>query len=87
MSDAAAVPLRGVVPIIPTPFRADESIDEAGLAACVRFAVRCGVGAVCLPAYASEFYKLTEAERFSRTTPRPASRRTSLDATNRWARR
>jgi 4-hydroxy-tetrahydrodipicolinate synthase len=58
------VPLCGVVPIIPTPFRADESIDRAGLASCVRFAARCGVGAVCLPAYASEFYKLTETERF-----------------------
>jgi dihydrodipicolinate synthase/N-acetylneuraminate lyase len=29
----------------------------------VRFAARCGVGAVCLPAYGSEFYKLTESER------------------------
>src|SRR5438045_3757361 len=55
--------LQGVVPIIPTPFRADESIDLDGVARCVRFAVRCGVGAVCLPAYGSEFYKLTEAER------------------------
>jgi 4-hydroxy-tetrahydrodipicolinate synthase len=55
--------LRGVVPVIPTPFRADESIDLDGIAACIEFAVRCGVGAVCLPAYASEFYKLTEAER------------------------
>jgi len=35
----------------------------AGLASCVRFAARQGIGAVCLPAYASEFYKLTEAER------------------------
>jgi 4-hydroxy-tetrahydrodipicolinate synthase len=52
-----------VVPIIPTPFRADESIDLDGLADCVRFAVRCGVRAVCLPAYASEVNKLTEGER------------------------
>jgi 4-hydroxy-tetrahydrodipicolinate synthase len=51
------------VPIIPTPFRADESIDFDGLARCVRFAVGQGIGAMCLPAYASEFYKLTEAER------------------------
>jgi 4-hydroxy-tetrahydrodipicolinate synthase len=55
--------LSGVVPILPTPFRADESIDLDGLARCVRFAVECDVGAVCLPAYASEFYKLTETER------------------------
>jgi cystathionine gamma-synthase len=57
------VELRGVVPVVPTPFRVDESIDLEGLAACIEFAVRCGVCAVCLPAYASEFYKLTEAER------------------------
>lgn len=63
MSSTRAVQLRGVVPIVPTPFCGDESIDLDGLAACVEFAVRCGVCAVCLPAYASEFYKLTEAER------------------------
>jgi 4-hydroxy-tetrahydrodipicolinate synthase len=58
-----AVELQGVVPVLPTPFRADEGIDLAGLAGCVRFASACGLAAVCLPAYASEFYKLTEAER------------------------
>jgi dihydrodipicolinate synthase/N-acetylneuraminate lyase len=57
------IELHGVVPVIPTPFRADESIDHEGLASCIDFAVRCGVGAVCLPAYAGEFYKLMEAER------------------------
>ena len=58
-----AVELSGVVPVIPTPFRADESIDFDALASCIEFAVRCEVSAVCLPAYGSEFYKLTEAER------------------------
>ena len=53
----------GVVPVIPTPFCQDESIDYKALAACVHFAVECGVSAVCLPAYGSEFYKLTESER------------------------
>jgi len=56
--------LRGVVPVIPTPFRADEAIDYDGIASCVRFAIRSRVAAVCLPAYGSEFYRLTEAERF-----------------------
>src|SRR5262249_11231674 len=42
----------------------DESLDLAGLARCVRFGIDCGACAICLPAYASEFYKLTEAERF-----------------------
>ncbi|MFV1967682.1 MAG: dihydrodipicolinate synthase family protein [Pirellulaceae bacterium] len=63
MTTTSPVELRGVVPVIPTPFRKDESIDFDGLAACVDFAVHCDVGAVCLPAYGSEFYKLTESER------------------------
>jgi len=63
MSASSNPQLNGVVPIIPTPFREDESIDLDGVAACLEFAVRCQVRAVCLPAYASEFYKLTEEER------------------------
>ncbi len=55
--------IRGVVPIIPVPFREDESIDHEGLAALCGFAARQGVGAVCLPAYGSEFYKLSDEER------------------------
>ena len=53
----------GVVPIIPTPFREDQTIDHTAVAACVRFAAESGVSAVCLPAYGSEFYKLSESER------------------------
>lgn len=59
----SAAEIDGVVPVIPTPFREDESIDYDALASCVRFAAQCGVSAVCLPAYGSEFYKLSEAER------------------------
>jgi dihydrodipicolinate synthase/N-acetylneuraminate lyase len=55
--------IRGVVPIIPVPFREDESIDHEGLAAVCNFAAGQGVGAVCLPAYGSEFYKLSDEER------------------------
>lgn len=56
--------LRGVVPIIPTPFRAgSEEVERSALAGLVHFAVDAGAAAICLPAYASEFYKLTEAER------------------------
>ena len=53
----------GVVPIIPVPFDAGESVDEAALRRLIDFAVACKVDAVCLPAYGSEFYKLSEAER------------------------
>jgi 4-hydroxy-tetrahydrodipicolinate synthase len=52
-----------MVPIVPVPFRADESIDHDGLAALCAFAADKGVGAMCLPAFASEFYKLSGDER------------------------
>jgi dihydrodipicolinate synthase/N-acetylneuraminate lyase len=55
--------LSGVVPIIPTPFLANEEIDEASLRDLVEFAISKNIKAVCLPAYASEFYKLTDEER------------------------
>lgn len=56
-------PLEGVVPIIPTPFTKNEEIDEDSLRNLVDFAVSTGVEACCLPAYASEFYKLTDDEK------------------------
>ena len=52
-----------MVPVIPIPFREDESIDRDGLAALCEFAAREGVGAACLPAFGSEFYKLSTEER------------------------
>ena len=55
--------ITGMVPVIPTPFREDESVDRDGLAALCEFAARSRVGAVCLPAFASEFYKLSGDER------------------------
>ena len=56
-------PLYGTVPIIPTPFTEDETIDEGALRNLIDFAIASGLQAVCLPAYASEFYKLTDEER------------------------
>ena len=53
----------GIVPIIPTPFHQDESIAWDDLDSLIDFAVAAGACAVCLPAYASEFYKLSEDER------------------------
>jgi dihydrodipicolinate synthase/N-acetylneuraminate lyase len=55
--------LFGVVPIIPTPFTEKEEIDEDALRKLIDFAVSCKVEAACLPAYASEFYKLTDEEK------------------------
>ncbi|MEA1952242.1 MAG: dihydrodipicolinate synthase family protein [Planctomycetota bacterium] len=53
----------GVVPVLPVPFHKDESIDEKSLARLAEFTATHGAAAMCLPAYGSEFYKLTEAER------------------------
>lgn len=53
----------GIVPIVPTPFVADGGPDWNSLKRLLDFAVQGRVSAVCLPAYASEFYKLRETER------------------------
>lgn len=53
----------GVVPIIPTPFEPDERVDWDALCRLIDFACVSGASALCLPAYASEFYKLTVEER------------------------
>ncbi len=55
--------LEGMVPVIPIPFRPDESIDRDGLAALCDFAAGQRVAAACLPAFGSEFYKLASEER------------------------
>ncbi len=55
--------LSGSVPIVPIPFDDHEAIDEEALRRLVQFAVDKKFCAICLPAYGSEFYKLTEAER------------------------
>ncbi len=53
----------GIVPIIPTPFTSDGGIDLDKVAPLLEFAIDSRACAVCLPAYASEFYKLQEGER------------------------
>jgi 2-keto-3-deoxy-L-arabinonate dehydratase len=58
----AAFVVNGVIPIIPTPFTREETVDVHGLGRLLEFAVDSRVCAVCLPAYASEFYKLSEGE-------------------------
>jgi dihydrodipicolinate synthase/N-acetylneuraminate lyase len=55
--------LDGIVPIIPTPFFADGRPDWESLRGLIDFAHAAGNCAICLPAYASEFYKLSEDER------------------------
>lgn len=55
--------IRGIVPVVPTPFKSDQEIDWEGLRALINFGTVSGACALCLPAYASEFYKLSEVER------------------------
>ncbi len=57
------VKIDGVVPVFPIPFNPDETIDESSLRKTVDFVAEKKMAAMCLPAYGSEFYKLTEAER------------------------
>lgn len=54
----------GVVPVLLTPFRPDsELIDWDALEREIEFAASLDIAALCVPAYGSEFYKLSEAER------------------------
>lgn len=53
----------GIVPVIPTPFKDRGEIDWTAFSGLLSFAVEGGVCGVCLPAYASEFYKLNDSER------------------------
>lgn len=55
--------LRGVVPVIPAPFDNDGELDLSAIGPMVEFAIVGGMGAACLPAYGSEFYKMTDDER------------------------
>lgn len=63
MSETNRFRINGVVPIIPTPFTEEDKIDWPSLRRLVDFACATGACAMCLPAYASEFYKLSETER------------------------
>ncbi len=59
----ATFEIDGVLPVIPTPFTRDGGLDWAALDGLLEFAISARVCGVVLPAYASEFYKLRDAER------------------------
>jgi len=58
-------PFRGIFPIMQTPFNDDESIDTECLRKEVNFIVEAGGHGMSWPQIASEFYVLTDDERFS----------------------
>ncbi len=55
--------ISGVLPVLPTPFAADGEIDLMSFDRVVDHLVGLGVPAVMVPGFASEFYKLDEAEK------------------------
>jgi dihydrodipicolinate synthase/N-acetylneuraminate lyase len=61
--ELSAMHLRGVVPVLLTPFSADESIDENSLRNAVDFAIDSGARGLCALAFASEYYKLSSSEQ------------------------
>ena len=55
--------LRGVFPVLATPFNADFSPDERGLRAIARYAIEAGADGIVYPGVASEYDTLTMDER------------------------
>ena len=55
--------LAGVVPVVPTIFRDDQTVDLGGTARVVDYLVDAGVDGLCLLANYSEQFSLTDAER------------------------
>ena len=56
--------LRGAIPVMAAPYHEDESLDEQGLRRQVDFAIEKGAAAVCVPGFGTEFYKLSDPERY-----------------------
>ena len=56
-------PLRGLYPIMETPFTADDKLDTAALAAEVAFINRGRVAGMIWPVFASSWSSLSDAER------------------------
>ncbi len=56
--------IKGVIPVLQTPFCSDDSIDLESLRREVQFVCATGVTAVTFPGFASEWWKLSEQEIF-----------------------
>src|SRR6266704_5643302 len=57
------IPLAGVVPVVPTIFHDDQSVDLGATARVVDYLIDAEVDGVCLLANYSEQFSLTDAER------------------------
>jgi dihydrodipicolinate synthase/N-acetylneuraminate lyase len=60
--------LSGVIPVMGVPFTRDERVDEEGFCRWLDAVLRAQVDGVMLFGLASEFYKLTDAERLTLRT-------------------
>ncbi|MDE2792734.1 MAG: dihydrodipicolinate synthase family protein [Paracoccaceae bacterium] len=56
-------PLRGIFPVLPTPFTDAGAVDTNAMTRIVDFALGTGVDGVVYPGFASEVSELTDAER------------------------
>jgi dihydrodipicolinate synthase/N-acetylneuraminate lyase len=56
--------LNGITPVMLTPLRDDEGIDENSLRRQIDFAIESGAAAISGPGYGSEFYKMSDGERY-----------------------
>lgn len=61
--DQAAGCLKGILPVLPTPFNADGSVNIDATGQLVDFAIRCGVDGIVFPGFASEVSELSPGER------------------------
>jgi 4-hydroxy-tetrahydrodipicolinate synthase len=57
------VTFSGVIPILPTPFTSKGEVDNDGFASVIDAAITAGVDGVAMFGLASEYYKLSDAER------------------------
>ena len=64
LAAADGKPMRGIFPIMATPFNEAKEVDYEDLAREVEFLARCGVHGMVWPQLASEYVTLTQAERF-----------------------
>jgi 4-hydroxy-tetrahydrodipicolinate synthase len=60
--------LQGIVTVLNTPFKTDNTIDFSALRKNVEYALDAGVAGFLVPAMASEVYKLSEIERLEMVT-------------------
>jgi dihydrodipicolinate synthase/N-acetylneuraminate lyase len=56
-------PIHGVSPVLEVPFHPDGAVDERGFLIVVERVMATGVSSLMFPGFASEYHKLSDAER------------------------